>query len=160
MYYQNKVFGTSDDMPVWNFVVNSDVRGMFMASYNVEMIGILDFINVTSSTYTTKTNYYSPFYACTKLSALYIKNLKVSLRLSWSPINQDSLKYILTNAANTSTITLYISAYTYYNLTDENKNLAEKKNISLTLDSARNPEFKMWAESDNILTILNTVNGD
>lgn len=73
------------------------------------------------------------FAYCYQLTNLYIKNLKVNLNVSWSPINQQSLNFILSNAANTNKITIYLSPHTYFGLTDTNKTLAAEKNIALSL---------------------------
>ena len=67
------------------------------------------------------------------MTNLYIKNLKVNLNISWSPINQQSLNFILSKAANTNKITIYLSPHTYYGLTEENKTIAAEKNITLSL---------------------------
>jgi hypothetical protein len=76
------------------------------------------------------------------LKNLHIKNLKVNLNISWSPVNQDSINFILSNAANTSKITISLSPITYYELTEANKTLAQEKNITLELITTNMAEDK------------------
>lgn len=71
---------------------------------------------------------------------MYIKNLKVNLNVSWSPINQQSLEFILSEAANTNAITIWLSPHTYYGLTEANKALAVEKNITLSLIATNTTE--------------------
>ena len=75
------------------------------------------------------------FSYCYNLKNLYIKNLKVSLNISWSPISQQSIEFIVTEATNTSNITISLSPYTYYRLSDSIKTAAAEKNITLALIS-------------------------
>ena len=84
------------------------------------------------------------------LKNLYIKNLKVNINVSWSPINQQSLNYILENSANTSTITITLSPYTYMRLTDSNKTLAEQKNIILELNESNSQEIITYEQKQYI----------
>ena len=84
---------------------------------------------------------------CYQLTNLYIKNLKVNLNISWSPINQQSINFILSKAANTNAITIWLSPHTYYALTEANKTLAAAKNITLSLIDTNTTE-------DNRLHIL------
>lgn len=104
---------------------------MFYAP-NVLNAGVFDAINVTN--FGAKSGSWRDAFAyCYQLTNLYIKNLKVNLNISWSPINQQSIEFILNNAANTNKITIYLSPHTYYGLTDANKTLATEKNIVLSL---------------------------
>ena len=68
---------------------------------------------------------------CFSLKNLYIKNLKASLNLSWSPINYESIDYIVSYAANTSKITLSLSPYTYNLLSDDFIQSANDKQITI-----------------------------
>ena len=91
---------------------------------------MFDAINVTN--FGAKSGSWRDAFAyCYQLSNLYIKNLKVNLNVSWSPISQQALEFILSSAANTSSITISLSPFTWYRLTDSNRSLAQEKNISL-----------------------------
>ncbi len=109
-----------------------DCRGLMFYSPAIENVGVLDASNVTN--FGAKSgSWRDAFGYCYQLTNLYIKNLKVNLNISWSPVNQESLNYILSGAANTNAITIYLSPHTYYGLTDANKTLASEKNITLSL---------------------------
>jgi predicted acetyltransferase len=104
---------------------------MFSAP-SIRNAGVFDATKVT--TFGSKSGSWRDAFAyCYALENLYIKNLKVAINISWSPINQDSIEYILSNAANTTNIKIYLSPYTWYRLTDSNKTLATEKNITLEL---------------------------
>lgn len=106
---------------------------MFYAP-NVLNAGVFDAVNCTN--FGAKSGSWRDAFAyCYQLKNLYIKNLKVNLNISWSPISQESLNFILTNAINTSKITVSLSPITYYTLTDTNRQLAIDKNITLELIS-------------------------
>ena len=79
---------------------------------------------------------------CISLRRLYIKNLKVNLNISWSPIDYDSISYIISAAANTNNITISVSPYTYNLLSQEDFNLATSKNITIALISTNYVEDK------------------
>ena len=84
---------------------------------------------------------------CYNLKNLMLKNLKISVDLSWSPISQYSLDYIINNAANESAINIKLSQYTWYNLTDSIKTEAANKNITLLLGSlSNNSDLKIWQD--------------
>lgn len=70
---------------------------------------------------------------CISLTTLYIQNLKTSINISWSPINVESMEYIVENAINTTAITISVSPYTWYRLTDEFIAAAKAKNINIVL---------------------------
>lgn len=73
---------------------------------------------------------------CYALQHLYLKNLKVSLGLSFSnSLSKDSLLYIINNEASTSAITIQLSISAYNRLasdTDIVASLAAHPNISLS----------------------------
>lgn len=118
---------------------------------NVLNAGVFDAVNVTN--FGAKSgSWRDAFGYCYSLTNLYIKNLKVNLNISWSPVNQQSLNFILSKAANTNKITIYLSPHTYYGLTEANKALAAEKNITLSLIATNTTE-------DNRLTMLQ-MNGD
>lgn len=71
------------------------------------------------------------------LETFKIKNLKVSISLAGCPkLSLESLQYLVTNAANTSPITVTVHANVYAKLTDETNtewnsllSKAQEKNI-------------------------------
>jgi hypothetical protein len=102
------------------------------ASTAVENAGTFDAINVTN--FGAKSgSWRDAFGWCTSLRHLYIKNLKVNLNISWSPINYDSITSIISAAANTNKITISVSPYTYNLLSPEDFELAASKNIVIEL---------------------------
>ena len=134
-YYGLHSIGVFDmDSSYFNITLPKDCRGLMYGAGNILNAGVFDAINVTN--FGAKSgSWRDAFGLCHMLKNLYIKNLKVNINVSWSPINQESLNYILSNAANTNAITIYCSPYTYYSLTDENKSLATEKNITLSMIS-------------------------
>ena len=112
--------------PVSN--VNSAFTG---CHYLTKIIGVLDFSDITANV-----NY--TFNSCEKLSNVFIKNLKISIPFSDSPLlSLESLQYLITNAANTSAITITVHADVYAKIQDETQTdwhaliaLAQEKNIT------------------------------
>lgn len=92
----------------------SNVNSAFMACRKLtKIIGVLDFLNITSNV-----NY--TFRSCEKLNSVFIKNLKISIPFSDSPlISLESLQFLITNAANTSPITVTVHADVYAKIQDE-----------------------------------------
>lgn len=132
-YYGLHSIGMFDmDSPDFNITLPKDCRGLMFYAPNVLNAGVFDAINVTNFG-AMSGSWRDAFAYCYCLENLNIKNLKVNLNVSWSPISQVSLNFILSNAANTSAITIYLSPVTYYALTDDNKNIAAEKNITLSL---------------------------
>lgn len=146
-YYGLHSIGLFDmDSSRFNITLPKDCRGLMYYAPNVLNAGVFDAINVTN--FGAKSgSWRDAFGHCYSLTNLYIKNLKVNLNISWSPINQQSLNFILSKAANTNKITIYLSPHTYYGLTDANKTLAAEKNITLSLIATNTTE-------DNRLTML------
>lgn len=132
-YYGMHSIGMFDlDTDVFNIVLPKDCRGLMYYAPNILNAGVFDAINVTN--FGAKSgSWRDAFGCCYLLTNLYIKNLKVNLNISWSPVNQQSMAFILENAANTNAITIWLSPHTYYGLTDANKALATEKNITLSL---------------------------
>lgn len=132
-YYGLHSIGIFDwDSPNFNITLPKDCRGLMYYAPNVLNAGVFDAINTTN--FGAKSGSWRDAFACCyTLTNLYIKNLKVNLNISWSPINQQSLNFILSKAANTNAITIWLSPHTYYGLTDANKTLAAEKNITLSL---------------------------
>ena len=146
-YYGMHSIGMFDlDSDVFNITLPKDCRGLMYYAPNILNAGVFDAINVTN--FGAKSgSWRDAFGCCYQLTNLYIKNLKVNLNISWSPVNQQSMAFILENAANTNTITIWLSPHTYYGLTDANKALAAEKNITLSLIDTNTTE-------DNRLTML------
>ena len=146
-YYGLHSIGLFDmDSSSFNITLPKDCRGLMYYAPNVLNAGVFDAINVTN--FGAKSGSWRDAFAeCYQLTNLYIKNLKVNLNVSWSPINQQSMAFILSNAANTNAITIWLSPHTYYGLTDANKALAAEKNITLSLIDTNTSE-------DNRLTML------
>ena len=132
-YYGLHSIGLFDmDSSRFNITLPKDCRGLMFYAPNVLNAGVFDAVNVTN--FGAKSGSWRDAFAyCYQLTNLYIKNLKVNLNVSWSPINQQSIAFILDNAANTNKITIWLSPHTYYGLTDANKALAAEKNITLSL---------------------------
>ena len=132
-YYGLHSIGLFDmDSSRFNITLPKDCRGLMFYAPNILNAGVFDAVNVTN--FGAKSgSWRDAFSFCYQLTNLYIKNLKVNLNISWSPVNQQSLEFILSNAANTNKITIYLSPHTYYGLTDTNKALAAEKNITLSL---------------------------
>jgi hypothetical protein len=55
------------------------------------------------------------------------------LNVSWSPLDYESISYIISAAANTNKITIYVSPYTYNLLGPSDFELAASKNITIAL---------------------------
>lgn len=151
-YYGLHSIGVFDmDSSQWNIKLPKDCRGLMFYAPNILNAGVFDAVNVTN--FGAKSGSWRDAFAyCHQLTNLYIKNLKVNLNISWSPINQQSIEFILSKAANTSKITISLSPYTWYSLTDSNKSLAAEKNITLECITTN-------ATEDNRLKILQ-LNGD
>jgi hypothetical protein len=102
------------------------------AATAIENAGTFDAINVTN--FGAKSgSWREAFGVCRSLRNLYIKNLKVNLNISWSPIEYDSIYFILSTAANTNAITISVSPYTYNLLSSADFELAASKNITIAL---------------------------
>lgn len=125
----------------FNIVLPKDCRGLCYHAPNILNIGVLDANNTTN--FGAKSGSWRDAFAdCTCLQNLYIINLKVNLNISWSPINQESIYFIVNRAANTNKITISLSPYTYYGLSQETKDLAASKNITLELITSNYLEDK------------------
>lgn len=135
-YYGLQTIGVyNQDSPKFNITLPKDCRGLMFAASSIENAGVFDAINVTN--FGAKSGSWRDAFAhCYALTNLYIKNLKVSINISWSPISQAALEYIIDNAANTSAITISLSPHTYHQLSDTIKSTAASKNITLELLTA------------------------
>lgn len=128
-YYGARVIGTPEHFSI---TLPKDCRGLMFYARNAEAAGTFDATNVTN--FGAKSgSWRDAFGYCSSLRRLYIENLKVNLNISWSPIDYDSIYYIISEAANTNKITISVSPYTYYLLSEADFALAASKNITIEL---------------------------
>ena len=121
------------------------------AATAIENAGTFDAINTTN--FGAKSgSWRDAFGWCGSLRNLYIKNLKVNLNVSWSPLEYDSIYFIISTAANTNKITISVSPYTYNLLGPSDFELAASKNITIALITTNYVE-------DRRLSAV-TINGD
>ena len=132
-YYGARTIGIfGHDDPDFNITLPKDCRGLMYQSTAIENAGTFDAINTTN--FGAKSgSWREAFGQCSSLKNLYIKNLKVNLNISWSPINYESINFIISNAANTNAITISVSSYTYNLLGPADFELAASKNITIAL---------------------------
>ena len=132
-YYGARTIGIfGHDDPDFNIVLPKDCRGLMSAATAIENAGTFDAINVTN--FGAKSgSWRDAFGWCGSLRNLYIKNLKVNLNVSWSPLEYDSIYFIIDTAANTNAITISVSPYTYNLLGQSDFELAASKNITIEL---------------------------
>lgn len=144
-YYGARVIGyPGHDSPTFNITLPKDCRGLMFDARNIECAGTFDAINCTN--FGAKSgSWREAFGECLSLRRLYIKNLKVNLNISWSPIDYDSISYIISAAANTNAITVSVSPYTYYLLRDADFSLAASKNITIALLAGNYVEDKRFS---------------
>ena len=130
-YYGARTIGIyGHDDPDFNIVLPKDCRGLMSAATAIENAGTFDAINTTN--FGAKSgSWRDAFGWCESLRSLYIKNLKVNLNVSWSPLNYDSIYFIISEAANTNKITISLSPYTYNLLGPSDFELAASKNITI-----------------------------
>lgn len=120
------------NMAVDPILLPKDCRGLCFYSPGIERLGVLDAAKTT--TFGAKSgSWREAFGYCSSLKTLYIQNLKTSLNLSWSPLEVDSLEFIISNTINTSAITISLSPFTWYRLTDSIRQMASERNITLAL---------------------------
>ena len=132
-YYGARTIGIfGHDNPNFNITLPKDCRGLMYAATAIENAGTFDAINTTN--FGAKSgSWRDAFGECGSLRNLYIKNLKVGLNVSWSPLNYDSIYFIISKAANTNAITISVSPYTYNLLGPSDFELAASKNITIEL---------------------------
>lgn len=145
-YYGARVVGfPGHDSTNFNITLPKDCRGLMFDARNIECAGTFDAVNCTN--FGAKSgSWREAFGDCISLRRLYIKNLKTSLNISWSPIDYNSIYFIISKAANTSAITIYVSPYTYNLLSDADFELAASKNITIALLSTNYVEDKRLGE--------------
>lgn len=148
-YYGARVIGfPGHDNPNFNITLPKDCRGLMFDARNIECAGTFDAIKTTN--FGAKSgSWREAFGDCPSLRRLYIKNLKVNLNISWSPIDYDSISYIISAAANTSAIRISVSPYTYNLLQASDFELAASKNITIELLTTNYVEDKRLGEIAN-----------
>ena len=148
-YYGARTIGiVGHDDPDFNIVLPKDCRGLMFDARNIENAGTFDAINTTN--FGAKSgSWRDAFGYCISLKRLYIKNLTVNLNLSWSPIDYDSITYIVKAAANTKNITISVSPYTYNLLSAADFEAATAKNITIELITTNYVEDNRLSEISN-----------
>lgn len=145
-YYGARVVGLPGlDSSEFNIVLPKDCRGLMFDARNIECAGTFDAANVTNFG-AKQGSWREAFGDCPSLRRLYIKNLKINLNISWSPIDYNSISYIISSAANTNAIIISVSPYTYNLLTSADFDLAASKNITIALLSTNYVEDKRLGE--------------
>ena len=148
-YYGARTIGIfGHDDPDFNIVLPKDCRGLMYAATAIENAGTFDAINTTNFG-ASSGSWRDAFGKCSSLRNLYIKNLKVNLNISWSPINYESIYFILSTAANTNKITITVSPYTYNLLSPSDFELAASKNITIALLTTNYIEDKRLSDIAN-----------
>ena len=143
-YYGARTIGIfGHDDPDFNITLPKDCRGLMYQSTAIENAGTFDAINTTNFG-ATGNSWQQAFGQCSSLRNLFIKNLKVNLNVSWSPLNYSSISFIIANAANTTPITISLSPYTYYLLNASDFELATSKNITINLVTTNYVEDKRF----------------
>lgn len=145
-YYGATAIGIFD-MGVDIITLPRDCRGLMFHAPAITHAGVFDAKNTTNFG-AKKGSWQEAFGDCISLTSLYIQNLKTSINISWSPINVESIEYIIENAANTTSITISVSPYTWYRLPEAYKATALAKKITIALlegnyyDDVRFTSFK------------------
>ena len=141
-YYGARVVGfPGHDSSTLTITLPKDCRGLMFDARNIECAGTFDATNTTN--FGAKSgSWREAFGDCPSLRRLYIKNLKVNLNISWSPVDYASIKYIIDSAANTNKITISVSPYTYNLLSESDFELATSKNITIALITTNYVEDK------------------
>ena len=148
-YYGARTIGIfGHDDPSFNIILPKDCRGLFCEATAVENAGTFDAVNVTNFG-AKQGSWRDAFRMCYSLRNLYIKNLKVNLNVSWSPLNYESIYFIISTAANTKKITISVSPYTYNLLGSSDFELATSKNIVIELLTANYVEDKRLSDIAN-----------
>jgi hypothetical protein len=148
-YYGARTVGLPAlDSSEFNIVLPKDCRGLMFDARYIENAGVFDAINTTN--FGAKSgSWRDAFGFCISLRSLYIKNLKVNLNISWSPIDYNSIYYIISEAVNTNKITISVSPYTYNLLSASDFELAASKNITIELLTANYVEDRRLSAIDN-----------
>ena len=148
-YYGARTIGIfGHDDPDFNIVLPKDCRGLMCEATAIENAGTFDAVNVTNFG-AKQGSWRDAFRMCYALRNLYIKNLKVNLNVSWSPLNYESIYFIISTAANTKKITISVSPYTYNLLSSSDFELAKSKNITIELLTANYVEDRRLSDIAN-----------
>lgn len=148
-YYGARTIGVfGHDDPDFNIVLPKDCRGLMCEATAIENAGTFDATNTTNFG-AKQGSWRDAFRMCYSLRNLYIKNLKVNLNVSWSPLNYESIYFIISTAANTKKITISVSPYTYNLLGSADFELAASKNIVIELLTANYVEDKRLSDIAN-----------
>lgn len=147
-YYGASAIGIFD-MGVDIITLPKDCRGLMYHAPAIQYAGVFDAKNA-SNFGAKKGSWQEAFGDCYSLQTLYIRNLKTSINVSWSPLNNESIEYIVNNAINTTTITISVSPYTWHRLTDAIKSAATAKKITIALLEGN-------MEDDNRLKVIPTL---
>jgi hypothetical protein len=132
-YYGARTIGVfGHDDTDFNITLPKDCRGLMCEATAIENAGTFDAINTTNFG-AKQGSWRDAFRMCYSLKNLYIKNLKVNLNVSWSPLNYESIYFIISTAANTKKITISVSPHTYNLLSAADFELAASKNIVIEL---------------------------
>lgn len=149
--------GAFDDLEYNVITLPVDCRGLMYHSPNIITAGVFD-ASKCETFGATEGSIKEAFGLCTSLRNIYIKNLKTSINFSWSNIEQGSIKYIVNRSANNEQITIYLSPYSYYRLTEDIKSKADEKNIVFQLittnlkDDIRLEVIKIDGDGDKFLS--------
>lgn len=159
-YYGARVIGiVGHDNPDFNITLPKDCRGLMFDARDIESAGVFDAVNTTN--FGAKSgSWREAFGDCTSLRRLYIKNLKVNLNISWSPIDYNSIYFIISEATNTSAITISVSPYTYNLLGPSDFELAASKNITIALLTSNYVEDRRLSDIANKADKTDIVNAD
>lgn len=141
-YYGATAIGLFD-MGVDIITLPKDCRGLMFHAPTITHAGVFDAAKTTNFG-AKKGSWQEAFGDCISLTSLYIQNLRASINLSWSPINIESLEYIIEHAVGTTAITISLSPYTWYRLTDDIIATAKEKNITIALISTNYIEDNRW----------------
>ena len=121
-------------LKLWRSTVNvSSITTAFTGCMKLKrIIGVLDLLYVS-----TDFGVFDAFKLCIALKDVQLKNLKYNISFRNSPlISLDSIQYLVTNAANTSPITVTLHPDAYARLTDEIITAATAKQINFATETA------------------------
>lgn len=121
-------------LKLWRGTVNvSSITTAFTSCRKLKrIVGVLNLLYVS-----TEFGVFDTFKDCIALEDVQLKNLKYNISFHNSPlISLNSIQYLVTNAANTSPITVTLHADAYARLTDEIITAATAKQINFATETA------------------------